>query len=174
MVNKGKKEDSTVGKVHQSKIGPLLISISDEGISGLELPRPGQKAHTSDEIPLTEGQRKIFGQATDQIDQYFRGERRTFELPLVWDNMGAFQRKVLKATLAIPHGKTSSYGKIASKVGSPKAYQAVGTALAKNPLPILIPCHRVLKSNGEVGGFMGMAQGLPLKKQLLDLETNHD
>jgi O-6-methylguanine DNA methyltransferase len=87
----------------------------------------------------------------DRLDEYFEGRRRTFDVPLDWTLTRAFRHEVLHATTLIPYGETSSYRKVATAAGRPKAVRAAGSALANNPLPILVPCHRVLRTDGTIG-----------------------
>ena len=104
----------------------------------------------------------------DQLQSYFAGDRKNFELDLVLEGTD-FQKKVWTALQEIPYGETISYKKLAETVGSPKGVRAVGAANGANPIPIIIPCHRVIGKDGSLTGFGG---GLPLKKQLLELESN--
>ncbi len=105
--------------------------------------------------------------ATRQLREYFAGERREFELPL--DPRGSeFQKRVWSALRNIPYGTTISYGELAHRVGQPTAARAVGAANGRNPIPIVIPCHRVIGKDGSLTGFGG---GLPLKERLLELES---
>ncbi len=107
--------------------------------------------------------------ATIQLDEYFQGKRTTFSLP--FKLIGTpFQLAVWKELQNIPYGQTTSYKEIAQKINKPKAYRAVGMANNKNPLPIIIPCHRVIGSNGKLIGYAG---GLNLKNYLLELEKSH-
>ena len=106
-------------------------------------------------------------QAKMQLLEYFNGERDVFDLALSPKGT-EFQNKVWKQLQKIPFGKTKSYGDIASKINNPKAMRAVGMANRNNPIPIIIPCHRVIGSNGKLTGFAG---GLDLKKRLLDFEA---
>jgi methylated-DNA-[protein]-cysteine S-methyltransferase len=103
-----------------------------------------------------------------ELDEYFAGTRRRFDAQLDWETMGAFQRAVLEATVAIPYGATSDYTAVASAAGSPRGQRAAGNALGANPLAIIIPCHRVLRRGGGFGGYTG---GLERKHQLLELEA---
>ncbi len=103
-----------------------------------------------------------------ELDEYFAGTRRRFEAPLDWDQMSSFQRAVLRATAAIPYGATSTYTGVAIAAGSPHGQRAAGNALGANPLAILVPCHRVLRSGGGFGGYTG---GLHRKHDLLELEA---
>ena len=104
-----------------------------------------------------------------QLSQYLRGERRDFSLPLAPEGSEFFQR-TWQALQAIPYGETRSYAEIAAAIGNTKACRAVGLANNRNPLPIFIPCHRVIGSNQRLTGYRG---GLALKRQLLELEQRH-
>ena len=110
-----------------------------------------------------------FKEASDQLKAYFKGELKTFDLDL--DLKGTeFQKKVWQALTAIPYGKTTSYGELARQIGNPKASRAVGMANGKNPVAVIIPCHRVIGKNGKLTGFGG---GLDTKAYLLDLEKKY-
>ncbi len=102
-----------------------------------------------------------------QLDEYFGGSRHAFDLPIDWRLLRGFREAVLRATAAIPFGSVSSYRQIATAAGSPNAYRAAGNALGSNPIPIVVPCHRVLHSGGGLGGYTG---GLERKRYLLGLE----
>ena len=103
-----------------------------------------------------------------ELDEYFEGRRRDFELALDWSlTSDGFGRRVLKATAEIPFGEVSTYTGVAAEAGSPRAVRAAGNALGANPLPVVVPCHRVLRSGGGLGGYTG---GLEKKEQLLRLE----
>ena len=102
-----------------------------------------------------------------QLDEYFEGGRRDFDLSLDWRLTKGFRRRVLRATARIPYGETATYAEVAGSAGSPRAYRAAGSALGANPIPLVVPCHRVLRSGGALGGYGG---GLEVKEQLLRLE----
>jgi methylated-DNA-[protein]-cysteine S-methyltransferase len=102
-----------------------------------------------------------------ELDEYFNGTRRSFDVALDWSLIGPFATRVLRATSAIPYGGCSTYSEIASRAGSPRGSRAAGNALGSNPIPIVIPCHRVLRSGGALGGYGG---GLDRKRHLLALE----
>jgi len=102
-----------------------------------------------------------------ELDEYFSGRRREFGLDLDWALIGPFARRVLKMTAAIPYGAHLSYGEVAAEAGSPRGARAAGNALGSNPIPIVIPCHRVLHAGGRLGGYGG---GLDRKRYLLALE----
>jgi methylated-DNA-[protein]-cysteine S-methyltransferase len=148
----------------KSPIGPLLLA-GDEG--GLRLvhfatgrrPNPPQREWIEDKAP--------FKEVIRQLDAYFEGKLKDFDLPLVLDGT-EFQLLVWNNLRKIPYGETVSYGQLARRIGSPEAARAVGLANGSNPIPIIIPCHRVIGSNGDLTGFGG---GLPVKKKLLALES---
>ncbi len=147
----------------ESPVGPLLLAGSDAGLRLIGFSQ-GSMARTPDadwtHVPTA------FGSAQTQLKEYFEGSRRTFDLAL--DPAGtAFQQAVWQALLAIPYGETRSYLDVAKAVGKPKAVRAVGSANGRNPLPIVVPCHRVIGSDGSLTGFGG---GLENKKRLLALE----
>ena len=102
-----------------------------------------------------------------ELDEYFAGDRRRFELPIDWRLTKGFVNRVLRETAEIPFGETRSYGEMAESVGSPRAFRAAGSALGANPIPIVVPCHRVLRAGGALGGYGG---GLDVKRRLLELE----
>ena len=112
------------------------------------------------------GNASVLIKAKQQLEEYFSGKRKTFDLPLA-PNGTEFQQKVWRALLEIPYGKTATYGELAEAVGNPKAARAAGMALNKNPIPIIIPCHRVIGKNGTLTGF---AWGVEAKKYLIVLE----
>jgi methylated-DNA-[protein]-cysteine S-methyltransferase len=154
--------------VIDSMLGPLTIVAEDGQIRCLYM---DLQRHRLDDRELGEpdqGGRDVepFKAAADQLDAYFAGERTTFDLPLAARGSD-FQQRVWAALLGIPYGATESYGDLAQRIGSPGAARAVGLANGKNPIGIVIPCHRVVGSNGSLTGYGG---GLDRKRQLLDLE----
>jgi methylated-DNA-[protein]-cysteine S-methyltransferase len=102
-----------------------------------------------------------------ELDEYFEGRRRDFNLKIDWSLASAFGRRILKATAAIPFGEVSTYGRVAAQAGNPKASRAAGRALGANPIPIVVPCHRVVGTNGKLTGYTG---GLHRKVALLQIE----
>jgi methylated-DNA-[protein]-cysteine S-methyltransferase len=102
-----------------------------------------------------------------ELDQYFAGRRRQFDLPLDWQLTRGFGRRVLEATARIPYGATATYKQVATEAGNARAYRAAGNALGSNPIPIIVPCHRILHSGGGLGGYTG---GLERKRLLLGVE----
>jgi methylated-DNA-[protein]-cysteine S-methyltransferase len=144
--------------------------VSPAGIVRLTLPRSTEKAALEELNPGPEDARmsfERFDEAVTRIREYFRGKRVDFEDKLDVSPASDFQKKVWAICRSIPYGETRSYGWIASQIGKPGASRAVGCALAKNPIPIIIPCHSVVSAKGAIGGFSG---GLPAKRRLLKLE----
>jgi methylated-DNA-[protein]-cysteine S-methyltransferase len=103
-----------------------------------------------------------------ELDSYFAGKLRDFEAPIDWSLAGTFARRVLRRTANIPYGSVASYGDVAAGVGTPRGARAVGNALGSNPIPVVVPCHRVVRTGGAIGGYGG---GLPRKRWLLALEA---
>lgn len=106
----------------------------------------------------------------EQIIAYLEGELTGFDLKVDWRLIPGFRRRALMATRQIPYGETASYGDVAIMTGSPGAARAVGTAMSRNPISLIIPCHRVVRADGSIGGYGNGAAGTRLKQQLLDLE----
>ena len=103
-----------------------------------------------------------------QLDEYFGGTRRQFDVPIDWQLTHGFTRQVLQTTAKIPYGDTSTYKHVAAEAGSPRGSRAAGNALGSNPIPIVVPCHRVLHTGGDLGGYTG---GLQIKRTLLGIES---
>lgn len=145
-------------------IGELLLAGDDEGLAMIGFPKGSMRRNAEpdwifNEKPLTEARR--------QLREYFAGKRRRFDLSLRLSGTD-FQQSVLRALQEIPYGETVSYGEIARRIGRPRAVRAVGAANGRNPLPIVIPCHRVIGKSGDLTGFGG---GLDTKEALLRLEA---
>ena len=147
-----------------SPVGPLLLAGSRQGLSCVSFSR-GKHAVAVDPGWAEDGSQ--FQDATRQLREYFAGERKTFSLTLCPEGTD-FQRAVWSELRKIPYGETISYKQLACRIGKPKAVRAVGAANGANPIPIIIPCHRVIGHDGSLIGFGG---GLPLKKRLLQLES---
>jgi methylated-DNA-[protein]-cysteine S-methyltransferase len=150
--------------VMESAIGPLLLAGDADGLHWVYFMN-GRRSK-SPQSDWTED-KKPFKDAIAQLKAYFAGRLRDFDLPLVLKGTD-FQLLVWRRLQEIPYGETTSYGAIARELGNPEASRAVGLANGSNPIPIIIPCHRVIGSNGDLTGFGG---GLPLKKKLLELES---
>lgn len=147
----------------ESPIGPLLLAADEAGLREIRFvngrhPAQPESLWKEDQAPLRE--------TILQLGAYFAGELENFNLPLAPEGT-PFQLEVWRRLCDIPYGETISYGELASRIGNPKACRAVGHANGSNPIPIVIPCHRVIGSNGKLTGFGG---GLPIKEKLLALE----
>ncbi len=140
------------------------IGIEENGKAVVRLYLPGS---LPDGAPAAETETPLLREAFRQLQEYADGKRRDFDLPL--EPSGTpFLEKVWEELLHIPYGKTASYKEIAERVGSPKAFRAVGQANHRNPIAIFIPCHRVIAADGSLGGYGG---GLDMKRRLLELES---
>jgi len=148
----------------ETPIGTLLIAGDESAVRRIYFPKGGKAVRP--EAGWEESERGPVGKAIRQLREYFAGRRIDFDLPLAPEGT-AFQRSVWQRLKEIPFASTISYGELARRVGNPKASRAVGSANGANPLPIVIPCHRVIAGDGTLGGFGG---GLPTKQTLLDLE----
>lgn len=149
-----------------SPIGKLFLAGDKSGLRYIEFPK-GKKKMTPEPDWKEDG--AFFAEAARQLKAYFGGTLKRFTLPLAPQGT-PFQLSVLRALQEIPYGETVSYGELARKIGRPKASRAVGAANAANPIPIVIPCHRVIGSDGTLTGFGG---GLDVKQTLLDLEKKY-
>lgn len=152
-------------RIHPSPLGDLLLAASERGLCGLYFP---QHRHFDGPAAWRRDDAHVLLQATArQLDEYFAGKRREFTLPL--DLQGsAFQRQVWQNLLQLPYGATSSYARHAQAIGAPAAARAVGAAIGRNPVCIIVPCHRVLASDGALAGYAG---GLERKRTLLAFEA---
>jgi methylated-DNA-[protein]-cysteine S-methyltransferase len=146
----------------ESPLGKLLLT-GNKLLESLHFPIGKTKVEPEKDWIYNE---KIFLKAIDQLDAYFKGELTKFDIELNIQGTD-FQKKVWQELVKIPYGETLSYGELAKRIGNPKASRAVGMANGKNPISIIVPCHRVIGKNGSLTGFGG---GLDAKKTLLDLE----
>src|SRR5262245_35626242 len=149
---------------YESPVGPLLLAGTRNGLNYVSF-SSGRHAVSVDPAWAEDG--PLFDDAVRQLGEYFAGERKTFSLTLIPEGT-EFQRAVWSELQNIPYGETISYKELAERIGKPKAVRAVGAANGANPIPIIIPCHRVIGNDGSLTGFGG---GLPLKKRLLELES---
>jgi len=157
--------DTDEWTVVTTPVGDMMVIGDDEVVRFVHLPDSFTERHFA---PERAGSPKAVRAAVEQIDAYFAGALTEFSLPL--EPAGTdFQRRVWFALAAIPYGTTESYGQLATRVGNPKACRAVGLANGRNPLPLVLPCHRVIGANGSLTGYGG---GLDLKKRLLDHERD--
>ncbi|WKZ50947.1 MAG: methylated-DNA--[protein]-cysteine S-methyltransferase [Anaerolineales bacterium] len=161
-----------LGLLKRTPLGGLWAAVSENGLVAVEwddakpdldayltkrLKRPSVVDATRVSVPLRE------------LDEYLRGRRKVFTFPIDWGLLRPFQRAVLQLVFAIPYGETRSYGEIARQAGRPRAARAVGRANATNPMPLVIPCHRVVGSDGKLHGYSG-GEGLKTKEWLLKTE----
>jgi methylated-DNA-[protein]-cysteine S-methyltransferase len=146
-----------------SPLGPLLLVADEAGLRQINFPKGGRPAPVE---PEWREDASSFIEIVRQLGAYFGGEIEGFDLPLAPEGT-PFQQKVWKKLCGIPYGETISYGELARRIGNPNASRAVGLANGSNPIPIIIPCHRVIGSNGKLTGYGG---GLPIKEKLLALE----
>ena len=147
---------------YKSQFGIVTLQEKNGAISYVYLPNR--------EPDIPENPTELLQNAKSQLAEYFSGRRKVFDLPLDFGDCGDFSVKVYRELLKIPYGETVSYKDIAERIGCPKGYRAVGLANNKNPLSIIVPCHRVVGSDGKMVGFGG---GIDLKINLLNLEKNN-
>lgn len=147
----------------ESPIGRMLLVGRNGVLEELHFPKATEHMHIPAEWQEDEA---FFGETLRQLQQYFAGDRQEFDLRISPQGT-PFQERVWQELCKIPYGETASYGAIAEQIGNPKACRAVGMANSKNPIPIIIPCHRIIGKDGSLTGFGG---GLAVKKHLLDLE----
>jgi methylated-DNA-[protein]-cysteine S-methyltransferase len=149
-----------------------VLGATAEGLVRLGLPSEGEDAVLDDLAQrisprILRAPRDALARARRELDEYFGGRRRSFDVPLDWRLCAGFRREVLRAAARIPYGRTATYRDVAAAAGRPSAFRAAGTALSTNPLPIVVPCHRVLPAGGGLGGYRGGAEA---KARLLALE----
>jgi methylated-DNA-[protein]-cysteine S-methyltransferase len=154
-----------------SPVGELLVAVTPRGLVRVAFTEE-RRDRVLEELAARVSPRILeSAAATDdarkELDEYFEGTRTTFDLAIDRRLMGRFAERVLRATARIPFGSTTTYGELADRIGHPGAARAVGSALGSNPVPVVVPCHRVLRAGGALGGYGG---GLPRKELLLRLE----
>ncbi|OGL42280.1 MAG: hypothetical protein A3C43_07300 [Candidatus Schekmanbacteria bacterium RIFCSPHIGHO2_02_FULL_38_11] len=147
-----------------STIGKIYIKGTEKGICGISIsPLHGNPWKVIEKKYET----SLLKNCLKQLKEYFQGKRKTFSISFDFLSGTEFEKKVWDALLEIPYGSTSTYKLIAAKIGKPKACRAVGNAVGKNPIPVIIPCHRVIREDRSLGGF---SSGIEIKKKLLRLE----
>lgn len=158
--------------LRDSPIGPLMVAVSDHGVVAIEFGTDEEafvaELQARHDVPAFRSMDRVSG-AMSQILQYLAGDRRSFDLSVDLSNSTDFQRKVLEAAIAVPPGYVATYGEIAARIGKPQSSRAVGQALSHNPIPIVVPCHRVVAADGSLTGYSG-AGGIETKAHLLRLE----
>ncbi|MET9990391.1 methylated-DNA--[protein]-cysteine S-methyltransferase [Streptomyces mutabilis] len=176
MDSHGRYEQRVVWTVVDTGIGPLLLAATPDGLVNVVFHASGAtRGRALDKLaarlgaePVEAPGSPLLTEAIRQVEAYFAGRRRDFDLPLDWSLISGFNREVLRELASgVPYGSVVGYGDLAGRVGQPGAAQAVGAAMGANPLPVVVPCHRVVGSDGGIGGFGG---GVETKRQLLALE----
>ena len=155
-----------------SPFGPLLLATTSRGLVKVSFPTVYDTEETLEELASRISPRVLespaqLDEVRRQLDRYFEGKLHEFDLPLDWRLTEGFRKRAQQAIARIPYGRTRSYTEIARSAGNERAVRAAGTACGSNPIPIVVPCHRVLRSGGALGGYGG---GLPMKEALLRLE----
>jgi methylated-DNA-[protein]-cysteine S-methyltransferase len=158
--------------VVDSPIGPLLVGATSRGLCRISFDAEGEPNAELDQLARLFGPRVLrvparLDAVRRQLDDYFEGRRRSFELEVDLTGVPAFQQEVLRELALVPYAETATYGGLAKRVGRPRAARAVGGALNRNPVPIVLPCHRIVGASGSLVGYGG---GLERKRALLDLE----
>ncbi|MFL5758140.1 MAG: methylated-DNA--[protein]-cysteine S-methyltransferase [Thermomicrobiales bacterium] len=165
-----KKQSAVYTKV-ESPVGPLFVAVSEKGLVEICFGKGSSEAQFRDELEHRGFRAWSDSTApsivTRQLDEYFAGKRHQFDLPLDFSGLPPFTKSVLTATAEVPFGQVRSYQDIARAVGRPSATRAVGNALHRNPIPLVVPCHRIVRSDSTLGGYAG---GPAVKQQLLNLE----
>lgn len=146
---------------YETKIGKITITECDSQLVSIDFGDPSTKQLNISETPFIKEVHK-------ELEEYFKGTRKTFQLPLALKGT-PFQKKVWQTLMTIPYGETMTYKQVAEAIGNPKACRAVGMANNRNQIPIIIPCHRVIGTNGKLVGYAG---GLHIKEKLLEMEEN--
>lgn len=159
-------------RIVETPVGRLLLAATERGLVRVAYEREGHEAVLATLAerlsPRVLESPERLGEAARQVEEYFSGRRTAFDLPLDLSLSNGFRRTVIQHLKDIGFGHTESYAEVARAVGNPRAVRAVGTACATNPLPVVVPCHRVLRSDGSLGGYIG---GLEAKTSLLRLEA---
>ena len=160
------------GRVEVPLVGHIFLGVTQRGLAAVDF---GGAERTFVQRMKHEGRKIVLHDAdhiqpyAEQIRRYLTGERTAFDAPVDLSGLTAFQRQVLQAVSRVPRGKVVSYAELARRIGRPRAARAVGQALGRNPVPLVIPCHRVLASDGSLGGYSGRG-GVRTKRALLQLE----
>ena len=155
-----------------SPLGQLLLAATPRGLVKIAYLDSEREEDVLQRLAATVSPRVLsaprkLDEPRRELDQYFSRSRHDFEVPLDWQLTRGFGRRVLEATARVPYGSVSTYREVAAAVGSPRGSRAAGNALGSNPLPIIVPCHRILRSGGALGGYTG---GLERKRWLLAVE----
>jgi methylated-DNA-[protein]-cysteine S-methyltransferase len=160
-----------LGSLNDSPLGDLRVAVSTRGLVAVEWSnaQPELDSYLARLDSKIELNQKMIQPYAKEILEYLKGRRAKFTFKIDWQTLKPFQLKALKAVFAVPYGQTRTYADIAMQIGHPFAYRAVGRANATNPMPLVIPCHRVIGADGKLHGYGG-GDGLPTKEWLLKLE----
>jgi methylated-DNA-[protein]-cysteine S-methyltransferase len=155
-----------------SPLGPLVVAATPRGLVRVSYTEFRGEDEVLEELARRVSPRVLEAPARldpvrRELDEYFEGRREQFDIPIDWSHLAGFTREVLRATAKIGFGEVSTYAGVATAAGSPRAVRAAGNALGANPMPVIVPCHRVLRTGGKLGGYTG---GLERKEFLLRLE----
>ena len=155
-----------------SPLGPLVLAVTRRGLVRVSYTDHRETDEVLQDLAARISPRVLEAPARldpvrRELDEYFEGHRTEFDLAIDWSHLAGFTRRVLRATARIGFGDTSTYAGVASRAGSPRAVRAAGNALGANPMPVIVPCHRVLRTGGALGGYTG---GIERKEYLLRLE----
>jgi methylated-DNA-[protein]-cysteine S-methyltransferase len=164
--------DVAVTTVDDTPVGPIMLAASRRGLLRVSFAKGLDPENFVAELCAAVSPRILeapayFDGIRRELDEYFEGRRTRFDLPLDWSLTGGFRRRVLKRTARIPYGNVATYGEVAADAGNPRASRAAGNALGANPIPIVVPCHRVIRTGGDIGNYGG---GPEVKRFLLQLE----
>lgn len=160
-------------RIVETSEGYVAFVVTDRGLRRLVLPEPTAgrcRALIRREFPAAVENPRLLPGLADQLVRYFEGEPVEFDAPLDWRGYRDFESDVWNLCRRMPYGQTCSYGDLARRVGRPGAARAVGMAMSRNPVPLVVPCHRVLRSDGSLGGYSGRG-GVAFKRRLLDMEA---
>jgi len=160
-----------LGELNHTALGDFRLAVSDLGLVAVEWAdsQPKLDAYLRRFKSAVESNQSKIKPYAKELTEYLKGKRREFSFPIDWLSLRPFQQKTLKVVFEIPYGEITTYADIAGKIGRPHAYRAVGRANATNPMPIVIPCHRVIGKDGKLHGYGG-GDGLPTKEWLLKFE----
>jgi methylated-DNA-[protein]-cysteine S-methyltransferase len=155
----------------ETPLGPVLVAATEGGLVRVGLPNQ-EPDSVLEELAARISPRVLedparLDEARRELEEYFEGRRRSFDLAVDWQLARGFRRRVLRELAGIPYGETRTYAEIAARAGSPRAHRAAGSACGTNPVPLVIPCHRVVRSGGQIGNYGG---GPEMKEYLLRLE----
>lgn len=154
-----------IGELNHTPVGDLRIAVSDLGLVAVEW----ADSQPDFDSYLLQQDADVVAPYANQLREYLEGKRRAFTFPIHWDIFRPFQKEALQRVFKIPYGETRTYAEIAAEMNRPNAYRAVGRANATNPMPIVIPCHRLIGTDGKLHGYGG-GEGLKTKEWLLQLE----